>query len=121
MVERDKEALVFFSIPYDEGWKAYVNGAEVAVEKVNVGFMAVPVMSGTSTIVFEYETPGLSTGLIVSVIALVLLIAYMYAFTKIKENTPEYPEGDELLTRWQEPIEVESSEESGDADPKKKK
>ena len=121
VVERDKEALVFFSIPYDEGWKAYVNGAEVAVEKVNVGFMAVPVMSGTSTIVFEYETPGLSTGLIVSVIALVLLIAYMYAFTKIKENTPEYPEGDELLTRWQEPIEVESTEESGDADPKKKK
>lgn len=121
VVERNKETLVFFSIPYDEGWKAYVNGVEVEVEKVNVGFMAVPVMSGKSTIVFEYETPGLGAGLIISGVALVLLIAYMYVFTKIKENTPEYPEGDELLSQWQEPVIDEELEKLPEIKQKKKK
>lgn len=101
VVERDKETLVFFSIPYDEGWTAYVNGKQVDVEKVNIGFMAVPVGEGTSTIVFEYETPGLSTGFIISGAALLILIAYMLMFRRLKGPTPEYPEGDELLKQWQ--------------------
>ena len=100
VVEREKETLVFFSIPYDEGWRAYVNGVEAPVEKVNVGFMAVPVSAGMSTIVFEYETPGLGTGFIISGVSVILLAAYMYLFKRVKEKTPEYPEGDELLNFW---------------------
>ena len=30
--------LVFFSVPYDEGWSATVNGEPVEIEKVDVGF-----------------------------------------------------------------------------------
>lgn len=102
-VVRDKDSLVFFSIPYDEGWTATVNGKKVDIEKVNVGFMAVPVASGESKIVFEYETPGLKNGFIISGIALLVLIAYVVFFTIKKPHTPEYPEGDELLDLWSKP------------------
>ena len=34
-----EENLVFFSVPYDKGWTATVNGEPVEIEKVNVGFM----------------------------------------------------------------------------------
>ena len=106
-VTREKETLVFFSIPYDEGWRAYVNGEEVVIEDVNMGFMAVPVKAGDSTIVFEYETPGLKTGIIISSAALLVLIAYMVYFSLRKPKIPEYPEGDELLSKWQEPENIE--------------
>ncbi len=102
-VERKKDTLVFFSIPYDEGWTAYVNGEPVNIEKVNVGFMAVPVDEGTSTIVFEYETPGLSTGLIISSVALLILVAYLVIFSRLEKRIPEYPEGESLLAQWTKP------------------
>lgn len=99
-VEREKETLVFFSIPYDKGWSAFVNGEKVEIEKVNIGFMAVPVKAGHSEIVFKYETPGLASGAIISVSALAILIIYLIAFRKTPENAEEYPEGDELFEVW---------------------
>ena len=50
-------------MPYEAGWSAAVNGEPVAIEKVNVGFMAVVVPEGDSvTIEFTYRTPGLALG-----------------------------------------------------------
>ena len=77
-VTRDRENLVFFSVPYDEGWTAYVNGKQTEIEKVNAGFMAVKVGAGTSTIRFEYLTPGLVDGLITTGGACVVLLAYIF-------------------------------------------
>lgn len=72
----DKPELVFFSVPYSEGWTAEVNGESIDVEKVSYGFMAVPAEEGTNTITFHYSTPYFREGLIISVSALILLIAY---------------------------------------------
>ncbi|MDR2655722.1 MAG: YfhO family protein [Oscillospiraceae bacterium] len=69
--------LVFFSVPYEEGWTAKVNGRSVPVEKVNVGFMAVAVGTGESEIRFEYRTPGLAMGAIISAAAALLLALYL--------------------------------------------
>ena len=110
-VSREKESLVFFSIPYDEGWSATVNGKPSKIEKVNVGFMAVPVEAGESKIIFRYETPGLKTGLIISAAGLVLLAAYIFIMKKLCKKEPSYPEGDELLEGWSKPEEDEITEE----------
>ncbi len=84
-VERESPNLVFFSIPYDEGWTAYVNGVKTPIEKVNVGFMAVAVDSGVSEIEFYYETPGLKLGIIVTSLSAIILIVYSVVFiTKAK-------------------------------------
>ena len=72
----EKERLVFFSVPYESGWSATVNGQAVPVEKVSVGFMAVKVPAGESDIRFEYRTPGLGEGVAMSGAALVLLVLY---------------------------------------------
>ncbi len=101
-VERNEGTLVFFSIPYEEGWTAYVNGQKAEIEKVNVGFMAVAVGEGISNIEFRYETPGLDTGLIISAISVVILVAYVLLFIREKKPTDCFPEGDELLQLWQD-------------------
>ncbi len=76
-ISLDKPQLVFFSVPYSEGWSAEVNGAPADVEKVSYGFMAVKADAGENTIVFSYETPGLKTGLIITIAGAVGLIIYL--------------------------------------------
>lgn len=72
--------LVFFSVPYSEGFTAKVNGEDVDVEKVDYGFMAVKVPANTkSEIVFSYRTPGLDTGIKISLCALAVFVIYMLA------------------------------------------
>ncbi len=69
--------LVFFSIPFEQGWSATVNGNKVDVEKVNSGLMAVFCQAGQNKIRFNYMTPGLKEGLIVSIAGVLILILYI--------------------------------------------
>ncbi len=104
-VTRDSDSLVFFSVPYDEGWSATVNGKSVDIEKVNVGFMAVKVEKGASTIRFNYNTPGLYYGVLISAASVLLYILYLLSSRMWIKNHPaetEYPEGDILLEKWRE-------------------
>ncbi len=86
----EKDNLVFFSIPYDEGWSATVDGQPVTVEQANIGFMAVPVKGDgkAHTIRFTYRTPGLELGLFVSggaLLIVVLLMALLFSLRKRKK------------------------------------
>lgn len=102
-INRESRSLVFFSIPYDEGWSAEVNGVDVEIERVNKGFMAVAVPSGDTTIRFTYKTPGLSLGLKTAAVSFgAFLIYFLVSVIYIKKHPSEtcYPEGEELISRW---------------------
>ncbi len=102
-VSRTEDSLVFFSVPYDNGFTATVNGKPVEIEQVNVGFMAVPVTAGVSHITFTYQTPGLAQGVKISCAAAVVFVIYLIVMWLLgKKHPPQntYPEGDELLHRW---------------------
>ncbi len=104
-VTRDSDNLVFFSVPYDSGWEAYVNGKPAEIEKVNAGFMAVKVGAGTSEIRFNYVTPGLVDGLKITGGAVIVLLVYILVFCLYKKRHPavnSYPEGDALIRKWRE-------------------
>ena len=72
-LERDN--LVFFSVPYDEGFTAAVDGASAVIEKVDGGLMAVFVPSGSHRIEFTYYPKGLRTCIVISAAASVLAAA----------------------------------------------
>ena len=118
-VTRDKKSLVFFSVPYDKGWTATVNGKAVNVEKVNAGFMAIAVDEGVSWIRFDYQNPGLALGVSVTLGAAIIFIIYMIVSSYYKKRVStdtEYPEGDKLLNAWKDETapeyEVQESEGS---------
>lgn len=73
----DEPRLVFFSVPYSEGWTAEVNGKPADVEKVSYGFMAVRADAGGNVIMFRYRTPGLRTGEFITLGAALILAAYL--------------------------------------------
>lgn len=94
-INLSKESLVFFSVPYDEGFTAYVNGEPVDIERANIGFMAVRAPAGENVIRFEYHTPGLKQGIIISLGALFVLAVYLLIIFLIRRKRgPQPPDGD---------------------------
>ena len=69
--------IIFYSVPYDKGFSAYVNGVPAEVLKVSYGMCAVVVPSGDNEIVFKYHTPGFKTGILLSCLGLVIYIGYI--------------------------------------------
>lgn len=83
------DRLVFFSVPYENGWSAWVNGKPAEIEKVDIGFMAVRVAGGeTSEIEFKYSTPWLFEGAIISGSSVLLYIIYMIISKKHNKLKP---------------------------------
>ena len=111
-VIRDKKSLVFFSVPYDEGWSATVDGEKAEIEKVNAGFMAVAVEPGTSVIRFNYKTPGLDAGIYISLCALIAFLIYFIIcsiYFRYHPTDTSYPEGDRLLAEWRKVLIAEQA------------
>ena len=75
-IKTDRKSLVFFSVPFDKGFTAYVNGVKTDIEKVDNGFMAVVVPEGESDIKFSYVTYGLETGIKISAAAFLIILLY---------------------------------------------
>lgn len=86
ILEGDK--LVFFSVPYEDGWTATVNGAEAEIEKVSYGFMAVLCHDGENEIRFNYKTAGLTEGKIITLSGFIIFAAYVggnYCYSRKKK------------------------------------
>ena len=69
------DSLVYFSVPNDSGWKAFIDGQQTEIINSG-GMMLIRVPAGTHRISFRYTTPGLSAGTAVSLISLCALILY---------------------------------------------
>ena len=72
-----KNNLVLFSVPYDLGWTAEVNGKAVKIENVDNGFMAVFCPAGDDTITFRYKPIGLTLGFGITIVSAAILAIYV--------------------------------------------
>lgn len=75
-IRLDKDNLVFYSVTYDQGYTAFVDGKITPIEKVDGGLCAVKVPKGDHTVRFEYEIPGFKAGAVLSVTGASLLCIY---------------------------------------------
>lgn len=80
-INMKKDGYLVTSIPYDEGFTIKIDDQIVPKEKVNLAFLGTKLTKGYHTITITYQSPWLKTGLIASLIGLILLI-----ITIIKEK-----------------------------------
>jgi hypothetical protein len=71
----EQPALAIFNEQFDKGWSATVDGAPAPVLRANLFMRALSLSPGPHTIVMSYRSPGLGTGLWVSLMALAGLLA----------------------------------------------
>ncbi len=87
-IEVPKPQLLFFSIPYDRGWKAYVNGEKRPLELVNFGFMGLMLEQGRSEVILKFEPPFFKVGMIISLVALLVYLGVI-AFSVYHQRQKE--------------------------------
>ncbi len=87
----DKANLVFFSVPYDDGFTAYVNGEKTDILQVDEGLMAVLCPAGASSIDFVYQAAGLSASRVVTAVAIPVWVVYVAYFVRRKRRSTGTP------------------------------
>jgi uncharacterized membrane protein YfhO len=81
-VDADKDGMLFVSIPYDSGWSAEVNGEKAEIQNADIGFQAVAIPAGKSTVTFHYETPLMKQGAALSLLGLLLFAAEVFCIRR---------------------------------------
>ncbi|MBO5376554.1 MAG: YfhO family protein [Bacilli bacterium] len=74
-----EDGYLYMSIPYDDGFKIYLNDDEYSYEKVDNSFIGVKVKKGNYNVRIEYEAPLLKEGIIMSSIG---FISFFVIFLK---------------------------------------
>lgn len=72
-IKTDKMGTLFFSIPYDEGWSAKIDGKETKITKSG-GFIGLDNDKGEHNVTLSYLPKGFLIGCIISLTSLVISI-----------------------------------------------
>ena len=85
-VTAQNDGWAFFAIPFEDGWKAYVDGKEIPIHQANIGFTAIKVTQGMHEIVLRYETPYLKTGIMISAFGVASLFMWCICLYKAHKD-----------------------------------
>lgn len=81
------DGLFFTSIPYEKGWKAYVDGKEVEVTPVANAMVAFPITKGQHEVTLKFIPNGFPIGVAAFSVGFLILVAAWFVTSKyMKEN-----------------------------------
>lgn len=102
-VDADKESLLVWSIPIENGWTVKVDGQVTEVTPLAESFLAVTVGPGHHEVVLSYVPEGLPTGILLSVAGLAIFLIAVAVYTILKASRRNTEE--ETLEQLQTPDE----------------
>lgn len=71
-------SMLYLSIPFHDGWKAYVDGRETKTQKIDIAFTGIPInQAGSHDIQLRYRPVGFHLGLLCFVIGTILCIVLL--------------------------------------------
>lgn len=85
-VQGEKDQAVCIAIPYSRGWEATVDGRKTPIQKANGMFMGVMVDKGNHHIELHYTTPGLWTGMWISIAGWIIFVGMVVKMTILSDS-----------------------------------
>lgn len=121
------QELIFTSIPYDEGWRVYIDGERVPLVKVMDSLLAVETTAGFHEIEFIYRPDCAVYGGILSIIGLLLFAVFvLWSLFRRKRTAAEdadgrtehffYHKGDSVVGWLTEKAETDAAASGEDTD-----
>ena len=86
-VEMQKDQILCLSMPYDEGWKVYVDGKITEAEDWCGGLMAVRIPEGEHEIYLKFVPDGYIKGLLASILCWIIYIILCLMISKKKKSS----------------------------------
>ena len=77
-ITTNEDTYLITSIPYDKGFKIYIDNIETEIIKVNTAFLGAKLPKGTHEITIKYNTPWLHTGILLSITGLIFYLIIIY-------------------------------------------
>jgi hypothetical protein len=87
-VDASRPGLVYAAESFFDGWTATLNGKRIEIVPANYAFRAVEVPAGRSQLEFRYWPPGLTVGLSVTGVSLIMLAAMALALGRTARQPP---------------------------------
>ena len=88
-VKTVKDGVMFFSIPYDEGWSVTLDGENVPTQKAAGYLLSFDITEGEHEIELSYTVPGIKEGAVISLFSLILFICFaIIKRVKIRVKVP---------------------------------
>ena len=81
----DTDKMVLTTIPYDSGWKVYVDGERVETFKTVETFVGFDISQGEHTIVMKYRPTVLYVGICTSLLGVVLFVLLIFIVKRKRE------------------------------------
>ena len=86
----NESKILFFSIPFDEGWSAKLNGVDAKLYRVNAGLTGLLISKGKNDIELSFEPRLKSKGKLISGISLLILFGLLgFTFFLKRKKTEE--------------------------------
>lgn len=82
----EDDGLFLTSIPYEEGWKAYVDNKEVKITALANAMIAFPITKGEHNIKLKFTPKGLITGIILFIIGITIFVITCIITSKCKKK-----------------------------------
>lgn len=73
-VNAAQDQTLFFSIPYDKGWKVTIDGKEAKTHKIGDAFLGVNISSGKHKVSLKYTPPGFTVGWKITVLSAAIFL-----------------------------------------------
>ncbi|MDR1521370.1 MAG: YfhO family protein [Streptococcaceae bacterium] len=83
-VANNQEKVLYATIPYDKGWKAWVNGKQVKIRPTQNAFITLPLVKGKNTIKLSFFPQGLKTGIVLFISGITFFMVSEYFIKKSK-------------------------------------
>ena len=71
----DQDKFLLVSLPYQQGWKAFIDGKEAKICQANYQYMGIYVPAGNHEILLHYQLPGLHAAFLISGAGLLVFAA----------------------------------------------
>ncbi|MDD6147268.1 MAG: YfhO family protein [Oscillospiraceae bacterium] len=83
-IDCERDGVLLTTIPYDGGWKIYIDGHETEVHKAARYLCSAYITAGEHEITMKYTIPGIKAGFAVSLAAMALSVLFLLAENKKK-------------------------------------
>lgn len=85
----DTDKLLLTTIPFEDGWEAWVDGQKVEQIAYQDALISIPLSSGTHNIELRFTPPGFKVGVVATAVGVVLFVALSVIVTRKKKNSIE--------------------------------
>lgn len=76
-ISLSEKKMLFLSIPFSSGWRAFVDGRETEIYQADTAYMALALEPGSHRVTLQYSTPYLAAGGAASLFGIVIFVIYV--------------------------------------------